>query len=564
VSVPASTGSDAAVRSRRESLGFALGVAAVIALAAALGLRDLGSPGLYYDEAIQAVPAAEFLRASARPFELPGTWNARIAGRWFPVLTQPYMGALKSQLLIPVFAAFGASVESLRAATFGFGLLGLGLAMLFARSLLGTPVALVGGLLLAVDPAFLLVSRHDWGSFSLGLACRCGGLWLAVTGFERRSAARLAGAGLAFGVGVYNKLDAVAFLAAAACAIVLVAPRAVGERLRRRPGEFGALAACLLLGAAPLLPSAWKTLRYLNRAFRMDSGVAHDLPEKLSTWSTLFDGSHFERLMLAGGRFEALSSVEGAVASLFLPALVASAVAVAAGLAVRRPWQRVERAQAFVLATLVLAIAGLLAMPGAVRIHHALNVTPLPQLVVACAVVDLWRRAGRARASAVGRALLALALAALVASELRADLATLAEIRDHGGRGRWSDALGAFAHELEAEHTGPVVSLDWGFHAQLSLLAPELDLREPIWAMRPATGGFQMEGPPGTVYLVQDPRYHLFPFGDELLAAVSRLPEGAVSIRGHADRSGENAFFSIRIDRPHRLVRREVVEIVLE
>ena len=82
--------------------------------------------------------------------------------------------------------------------------------------------------------------------------------------------------------------------------------------------------------------------------------------------------------------------------------------------------------------------------------------------------------------------------------------------------------------------------------------------------MRPATGGFQMEGPPGTVYLVQDPRYHLFPFGDELLAAVSRLPEGAVSIRGHADRSGENAFFSIRIDRPHRLVRREVVEIVLE
>jgi predicted membrane-bound mannosyltransferase len=291
------------VRSRRESLGFALGLVAVIAVAAALGLRDLGAPGLYYDEAIQAVPAAEFVRASERPFELPGTRNARIAGRWFPVFTQPYMGALKSQLLIPVFAVFGASVGSLRAATFGFGVLGLALAMLFARSLLGTPIALLGGLLLAVDPAFLFVSRHDWGSFALGLACRCGGLWLAVGGFERRSAARLAGAGIALGLGVFNKIDVGAFLAAAACAIALVAPRALGERLRRRPGEIGLLAAGLVLGAAPVLWSLWKTLGVVERAFRKKAGLAGDLPEKLTTWSTLFDGSHFERLMLAGGRF---------------------------------------------------------------------------------------------------------------------------------------------------------------------------------------------------------------------------------------------------------------------
>jgi len=564
VGVSARSGGDGAARSRRAPQGFALGVAAALALAAALGLRHLDEPGLYYDEAVQAVPAAEFVRASPQPVVLPGAWSVRIAGRWLPLRTLPYMGALKSQLLIPVFAAFGASVGSLRAATFGFGLAGLAFAMLFARSLLGAGTALVAGLLLAVDPAFLFVSRHDWGSFALGFACRAAGLWLALEGFERRSPGRLAAAGLALGLGIYNKVDAAVVLAAAACALALVAPRCAREALRS-PRAVAPLAAGLLLGAAPILPGAWRALRFAEgRAAGSGSGLARELPEKLATWRTLFDGTHFERLMRAGGDFASLAAVEGATASLFLPALVAASLFVAARLALRRPWGRAERAQAFLLATLGLAIAALLALPGAVRIHHALNVLPLPQLVVACALVELARGSVRAPARAALRSLAALALAAVVASELIADRATLAEIRDHGGRGRWSDALGAFARELETAPPGPVVSFDWGFHAPLRLLAPDLDLREPIWALRDAPPGTELEGAPGSVYLVQDSRYRVFPLGDELLAAVSRLPPGAASVRRHLDRSGDTAFLSVRIDRPHRLVRGERLEIVLE
>src|SRR3990172_8938280 len=163
----------------------ALGFAVAAAPSAWLALRDLGVPGLYYDEAIQALPAAEFLREGGRPLQIPGAKSVWLAGGWFPLMTQPYRGALKSQLLIPVFAVFGASTAVLRATTFAWGLLGCLFATLFAGRLLGAPTAVATGALLALDPAFLFVSRHDWGSFALGLVLRCGGFCLATVRCER-------------------------------------------------------------------------------------------------------------------------------------------------------------------------------------------------------------------------------------------------------------------------------------------------------------------------------------------------------------------------------------------
>ena len=76
-----------------------------------------------------------------------------------------------------------------------------------------TRVALATAALLALDPSFLFVSRHDWGSVSLAMLCRGGGLWLAVLGWRRGSAAHLSMGGLLLGLGIYNKIDFVPFLA---------------------------------------------------------------------------------------------------------------------------------------------------------------------------------------------------------------------------------------------------------------------------------------------------------------------------------------------------------------
>ncbi len=539
----------------------ALGFAAAAALSAWLALRDLEVPGLNYDEVIQALPAAEFLREGGRSLQIPGAKSTWLAGGWFPLMTQPYMGALKSQLLIPVFAVLGPSTGVLRATTFAWGLLGCLFATLFAGRLLGAPVALATGALLALDPGFLFVSRHDWGSFALGLVLRCGGFWLAAVGFERRSPARLAGAGLALGLGVYNKIDLAPVIAAAAAALVLCHPRA---SLHGRAREIAAFAAGLAVGAAPLAASGVRgaaLVAGVAGGFRL----ATDLPEKLATWRAFLDGSYFHRLMLAGGSFESLSDVEGGASGLFAPALAGSVLFLAWRLATRRPWQRAERAAAFALATLALAFTALLLVPRAVRIHHVLNAAPFPQIVVAAAFGELWRMGAAAASRRAHRALAAAALGLVLAGHVLVDLRTLAEIRASGGRGRWSDALAAFARELAAEPGAAVVSLDWGFHAPLRVLAPQLDLREPVWGLRGAAAmGVRLEGTPQTVYLVQDPRYRVFDLGQDLLAAAARLPDGVTRVRAHADRSGDTAFLSVRIAKPHRLVYRGHLEVELE
>jgi hypothetical protein len=545
----------------------ALGFAAVAALSAWLALRDLAVPGLYYDEAIQAVPAAEFLREGGHPLQIPGAKNIWLGGGWFPVLTQPYMGALKSQLLIPVFASFDASVAVLRATTFGWGLAGCLFATLFAARILGPPVALAMAALLALDPSVLFVSRHDWGSFALGLLCRCAGLWLAAVGLSRRKPAWLAAAGLAFGLGLYNKIDLAPVLAAMLVALALCQPSAAWRATRERSRELVAFAAGLALGAAPLFAAGLRGAAAVG-SVAGDLRVSADLPEKLSTWRALFDGSYFHRLMLAGGSFEALPHVQGAASGVFGPALAASALVLAGCLVARRPWQARERALAFALASLALGVAVLLLLPRAVRIHHALGVTPFPQLVVAAAAVELWRAGVKRRGELAGIALrgtAAIGLASVLAGHLWVDLRTLAELRTSGGRGRWSDALVAWAPELAADPAAAVVSLDWGFDAPLRFVSPRLALSEPFWSLLgPARSGMSREGTAHTVYLVQPPGLQVFALGQELLAAIARLPEGAAAIRTHADRSGEPAFLSVHIAGPHRLVYRERLEVELE
>jgi hypothetical protein len=347
-------------------------------------------------------------------------------------------------------------------------------------------------------------------------------------------------------------------------ALVLCDPRGAARALRGSASACAAFAVGLAAGAAPLVAAGLGGAAAVG-GVASDLRLADDWAEKLSTWRALLDGSYFQRLMLAGGSFEAMPRIEGAATGLFGPALAASALFLVWRLARARPWQRRERMLAFALAALALSSAALLLLPRAVRIHHALNVLPFPQIVVAAACVELWCLGAGAAARPALRALAAAGLAAVLAGHVLVDLQTRAEIRASGGRGRWSDALAAFARELASDPGATVVSLDWGFDAPLRLLAPELESREPFWSLLgPAAVGTRLAGTPQTVYLVQDPRYRVFPIGQELLAAAARLPPGSASLRAHTDRAGGTAFLSLRIARAHRLVYRGRLEVELE
>jgi hypothetical protein len=285
---------------------------------------------------------------------------------------------------------------------------------------------------------------------------------------------------------------------------------------------------------------------------------AWDFAEKLGALRFTLDGSYFHRLMLTGGSFEDLAVAGGAAAGAFLAAFGAAA----AYLGARWALGRAGAAERFVLLAALLSLLGIALTPRAVRIHHVLNAWPFPQLVVAAAAAALWRSGGVRRLAA------GVALAGVVAGNVRVDLATLAEMEATGGRGRWSDALGRFARELAAEPGAVAVSLDWGFDGPLRFAAPDLATAEPVWRLQarrragPQAPATELEGAPGHVYLAWEEPFAVFDFGPAFLERARALAPGRAEIRRHDDRAGGAAFFSVRFADPHRLVYRGSWEIL--
>jgi hypothetical protein len=309
----------------------------------------------------------------------------------------------------------------------------------------------------------------------------------------------------------------------------------------------------VLLGAIALVlrsgPALALTASALGRS--LGDGSRGEWAEKWSALLTTLDGSYFARLMQVGGAFDRMAAVEGAPSTLFPLLFAASWLGLALWLWRERRAERRHPAHAFALLAALLTIAGMLATPRAVRIHHSLNAWPLPQLVVAIALRELWRRA---TPRAAARAGVVAALALVLAGALHATHATFMELRATGGKGLWSGALTPLAASLEGVR---VVCLDWGFAGPLRFTDPQLDVEEPLWALRRPRQPLAMQGDASQVYLLHEPRYAVFPFGERLLAALTALPPGSASIERHAGRSGDTDFLAVRFARPHRLVYRD-------
>ncbi len=509
----------------------------------ALAVPQLDVPGLYYDEAFMASQAKDFVVPQARAEHPPGVRSIDIGGRPFPWMNVAYLGALKSQLTIPSLFAFGPTLPVLRLTTLAFGLLGLWFAMAFARELFGVGVAVVTGLLLAADPTFQFLTRYEWGPFTIGLLCRVLGGFLVLTGWRRASPARLAAGGFVFGLGVFSRADFVVFLAATGLALLAARPGLVREawvsHRRRALAALGGLTVGLL-PTLSVLPILFQTLGGMP-----DRG---GLPQKLAVLGAMADGSYAHRLMQAGGRFELLASADPGGAGIFGEVFLAAFLGL--GIAhLRGRGGPARPAHRFVLLATLLLLAGMLLLPGAVRVHHQMNVVPLPQLVVACALVWLWqagRRGPRVAAAAV------LAGTLLFQGAATARVASI--IDETGGRGWWSDAIHAFAERADAPGN-TLVSFDWGFHEPLLYLTSHARLLEPPWEVRREQRGgrgWMHEGDAQTYYLVHPPDYDRFAFGPPLMALAERSPSAEVEVI--PDRSGDPALVVIRFDLPHRLI----------
>lgn len=540
--------------------------AAILAFAA----RDLSVPGLYYDEAIHAGPARALVENAPPQPPLPGARDLELFGRSVPWMTMTYLGALKGLVLVPVFAVFGADVATLRSATLGFGLLGLLLTLLAADRILGRPAAVASAVLLALDPTFLFLTRCDFGPVALALVCRAGVLLAAIAGWRSRRPALFFAAGLLAGLGLYHKIDFALSLGSLSLALLAVRPRIAIEAWRDRRRVLAPAALGLLLGLAPLLPALPTAL---IAATQIQDATRSD-PPLLPVLAMTLDGSYFFRLIAAGGRVEQLADVTPAPGTLLGVLLLLSFVHLAVR-AIRGDLRQPQhRGWLFVAVACALGLGGLSLLPGAQNAHHVMNVYPFPHLAIGASLAAAWagRGARTVRAGRVMRAVRRGVIATLVVVAMLANIQTSAAtwqlLVATGGRGWWSDALARFATEIDADETPFVVSLDWGFHANLAFLRPDVTLREPTWKLTALTqqqgGAWSFYGGPGTLYLFHPGRFDLLGFAPAFRGALRELDPSTYRLRRHRDREGAPAFLSVELLREHRLGYRGAFEFELD
>jgi hypothetical protein len=426
-------------------------------------------------------------------------------------------------------------------------LVALLLFMLWTRRVLGVGAAVVAGAMLACDPTFFFVSLLDWGAAVPSFLCRFASLGLAALWWERQRLGYLFAAAVFSGLGLFNKIDFAVFLGGAGLAGICCWARPLSARLRAGPAAVGLAAVGFVLAASPMLIKVPQILDYEMAG----SGPAApgEMREKLNTMLAMYDGSYFYRLMEAGGLFEKMYQAHSVV---WTPSGVALGLAVVF-LAIRaaRPFppELSRRVAVFLLLAAGLVTLGILLLPQAVRVHHAVLVYPFPQLVVVMALGLVWR--SWAQGSAVlrcGRWLLPLGVVLLLLWQLLAIDKTQRLVQETGGRGRWSSSLDAFCRQVAGRADLKIVSLDWGFNEQLLWLTDAPELAEPFWTFGESLPA-NLPRPADSIFLVHPPEYSLFPYGPEFLNAARRAGTN-VDIHPYRDRENRVAFYTIRFMAP--------------
>lgn len=512
-----------------------------------MGWRNLSAPGLFYDEAIYGGLARDFLTGQATGGHMPGVSTASIFGGPLPIFVQPYLGALKCWLLIPFFKMFGATAAVLRGANLVFSAAALLLCMLWTWRLVGLAEALLGGVLLAMDPAFFFLGVLDWGSLLPSLLCRLAGFLLALTAWRRQKPGWALAAGFVFGLGLFNKIDFGVILAGAGLAAACAGWKLARVSFRRRPRVILCAALGFLAGAAPVLA----LLRViLQSVFAGRTGSqASEWAEKFQAAGAMYDGSYFYRLMDAGGVFGRMYQGASPVWTPLGIAVALAVIVLAGDVLLAPPESQLRRTKAYLLLATGFISLGALLLPGAVRIHHTTLVYPFPHLLVAAACVSVWdSRWKRFLFYRTARVLTGLVAALLVVCSLGAIQRTEDLIRETGGSGWWSKALGDFAAGVADRKDLTISSLDWGFNEQLEFLTHGPRLEEPFWqfafGQTPALPSDAQH-----VYLVHADEFSLSSLGAQFRREAAGQNTNAV-IKAWADGRGRTVFYTITFRGP--------------
>ena len=524
---------------RREVGLLILGWLLIAIFAVALSKQNLSTPGLYYDEAVSGGLAKDFITGHSQP-HMSNVKLLNVFGRPFPLFVQSYYGALKSWLLIPPVAVWGATLAVLRLTSLAYALIALLFFMLGARLWLGLPAAIVAGVLFATDPSCFFLSLLDWGPAIPPLLCRCAAFLFALVWWRTRKAGYLWLASFFLGLGLFHKADFAVFLAGTGVAVACFYGRQLLSILRARPSLIAMCGLGFLLGAWPMI---WRLPQIVASTAPRQVGFG-ELKEKFQTWAALYDGSYIERLMSSGGLFGEMykhSSTAHSLLWFVLPIAMVSLLVIC--IFPQRSKER--RVAGCLLLGFLLTTAGVFVMPGAVRIHHAILAYPYPQLIIAAACTFLWERRSSRIVQRGTQVAILVALLVLLASQMQAIRKTEQLLSETGGRGWWSNVLDDFCGQNADRADLTIISLDWGFNEQLAFLTNGPQLLEPFWTFPMFKEGLPpLPREPQNVYLAHSPEYSLLRYDLAYLDA-ARSDDHA-EIQPYSDKQDQIVFYTIR------------------
>ena len=495
--------------SGRDLAVFSLPVLVYLSLA----LYQLRLPGPEYDEVFfgpatlgqtqdfsnpvaTPVPADSAARFSPLAFT---TFALHWGDTRLPVMLMPYWGALKAWLLAPWFAWLGASIELIRLSAVVVGAAALVCFLGVARSCSPWPVALLAGLLVATDPSYLFYTRHDFGGAGLSLLVMLGSL-LCLGGWWTTGRLRYWAAAFGlFGLGLYHRLDFMAFLLALGGSGLWWARARWRECPAPRAWKpVGLAVLAFVAGGSPFLMFVWQRPAIAASSLSLAAPGSENVSELLAVarlkgyvLGTVLNGTALydffaDRSGLSVGRHVAPDGEKRVglfrpdqplrLRSLWTGSLTPYVFIVLSGsLVFMRAPPVVRRLGLF----LVLFGGCLFLVRGALRGHHFVVLVPAVCAFVAVAGSHVfqtlkrpWGRAG----------LLALGLGCL-GTNLALDLRYHQLLATTGGRGIWSEAIYDVTRYLEQRCPERVCLLgDWGLGTQIvTLSAGRLAVEEMFW-----------------------------------------------------------------------------------
>jgi hypothetical protein len=416
-----------------------------------LGAVLIPYDGIYDDEVIFTNP---LYLPSAKAFGI-GLFHRQV-----DLMVLSYLGTLKTLVYIPVLAAFGNNIWSLRLPMVLLGALTILLFYALTRRAVGPGAAILAACLLATDVSFLLTNTMDWGPVAIEHFLLVTGCFFLVKFAQQSRLLFLFLGFFLFGLALWNKAIFIWALTGLTCATITVFLREIRKFLR--PATVAIAMLAFLLGALPLVvynvrspnSTAGSNVHIETDKFAAKWGIERSTLDGSGLFGFLFGLEDAEKPKLPKSlhgraatwiaeRTWRLSGPIRRNALLFYTYLLALLLV---------PWWWKYRAARFSLVFMAVAwLAMAVTREAGGSVHHTVLLWPFPQLFLATALSAVpWRRIAVVLTSC------------LIAINLLMVNQAVADAERYGAPRNFSDASYGLSRELAAIHPPLVFTLDWG------------------------------------------------------------------------------------------------------